>query len=89
MKGDAPAAPAPHSKAKGPYVRGKKASMTLMLPPEIVARVDEEASRAGLTRNAWLTVAVTERLERRSQAAAQQQDAHSTTTNNDLSKTNS
>jgi hypothetical protein len=44
------------------YLRGKKHSITVQLPPELMAKVDQAAAEMGQTRNGWISGAIARAL---------------------------
>jgi predicted transcriptional regulator len=53
--------PSPQEK-KGPFMRGAKRALTLLLQPEMLERVDQAAEAMGQTRNGWISAAVARAL---------------------------
>ena len=44
-------------------VRGKKRQITLTLPPHMLPKIDETAAEIGISRAAWITMAISKALK--------------------------
>jgi hypothetical protein len=58
----APDAVAPESARKG-VMRGKREQISHTMPPELLAKVDQEAASKGITRAGFINIAISEYLK--------------------------
>ena len=46
-------------------IRGKKRQITIAIPPDILSQIDKAAESSGISRNAFISIAITQALKKK------------------------